>query len=65
MMLESEPKNGRIDIRTTITTKKILQDAASISSKSVSEFLLDSAISRASEVLADRRLFILDRKSVV
>ena len=40
--------------------KRALQDAATVSSKTVSEFLLDSALTKAAEVLADRRLFLLD-----
>ena len=60
MHLEPEPKSVRIDIRTTPTVKRALQDAASVSSKTVSEFLLDSALVRAAEVLADRRLFLLN-----
>jgi len=60
MLLEQEPKSERIDIRTTQRVKRTLQDAATASSKTVSEFLIDSAMSRAAEVLADRRLFLLD-----
>ena len=60
MQLEQEPKSERIDIRTTPRVKRTLQDAATVSSKTVSEFLLDSALTKAAEVLADRRLFLLD-----
>ncbi len=60
MQLEQEPKSERIDIRTTPSVKRALQDAAIVSSKTVSEFLLDSALTKAAEVLADRRLFLLD-----
>jgi uncharacterized protein (DUF1778 family) len=60
MQLEQEPKSERIDIRTTPRVKRALQDAATVSSKTVSEFLLDSALTKAAEVLADRRLFLLD-----
>ncbi|MDD5273627.1 MAG: DUF1778 domain-containing protein [Methylovulum sp.] len=60
MHIETEPKSERIDIRTTPRVKRTLQDAASVTSKTVSEFLLDSALTRAAEVLADRRLFLLD-----
>jgi uncharacterized protein (DUF1778 family) len=60
MHIETEPKSERIDIRTTPRVKRALQDAASVTSKTVSEFLLDSALTRAAEVLADRRLFLLD-----
>ncbi len=60
MHLEQEAKTERIDIRTTPRVKRALQDAATVSSKTVSEFLLDSALTKAAEVLADRRLFLLD-----
>lgn len=60
MQLEQEPKSERIDIRTTPRVKRALQDAATVSSKTVSEFLLDSALTKAAEVLADRRLFLMD-----
>jgi len=60
MQLEQESKSERIDIRTTQRVKRTLQDAATASSKTVSEFLLDSALTKAAEVLADRRLFLLD-----
>ena len=60
MQLEQEPKSERIDISTTPRVKRTLQDAATVSSKTVSEFLLDSALTKAAEVLADRRLFLLD-----
>jgi uncharacterized protein (DUF1778 family) len=56
----NEPRNQRIDIRTTPSVKRALQDAATTSSKTVSEFLLDSALSKAAEVMADRRLFLLN-----
>lgn len=60
MRLEPEPRRERIDIRTTTTAKRTLQDAAALSSKTVSEFLLDSALTKAAEVLADQRLFLLN-----
>jgi uncharacterized protein (DUF1778 family) len=60
MPFEQESKSERIDIRTTPRVKRTLQDAATVSSKTVSEFLLDSALTKAAEVLADRRLFLLD-----
>jgi uncharacterized protein (DUF1778 family) len=60
MPRKNEPRSERIDIRTTPGVKRVLQDAASTSSKTVSEFLLDSALSKAAEVMADRRLFLLN-----
>jgi uncharacterized protein (DUF1778 family) len=40
-----------------------LQAAAAAERKSVSEFVLDTALSEAEERLADRRVFMLDGKS--
>jgi uncharacterized protein (DUF1778 family) len=62
MKTEQNAKSERIDIRTTSSVKRILQDAASASSKTVSEFLIDSALTKATEVLADRRLFLMDNE---
>lgn len=59
-MLGTQAKSERIDIRTTQHVKHTLQQAAAASHKSVSEFLLDSALSKAAEVLTDRRVFVLD-----
>ena len=55
-----EQKTERIDIRTSFTAKAVLQQAASSVNKTVSEFLLDTGLSAASEVLADRRVFALN-----
>lgn len=60
MIPETPAKSERIDIRTTQIVKRTLQEAAAASHKTVSEFLLDSALTQAAEVLADRRLFLLD-----
>lgn len=60
MPSELEPRSERIDIRTTPSVKRALQEAASTTRKTVSEFILDSALTRAAEVMADRRLFLLD-----
>lgn len=53
-------KTERIDIRTSVSVKAVLQQAAASVNKSVSEFLLDSGLSAASETLADRKLFALN-----
>ena len=60
MNTTAESRSERIDIRTTPSAKQLLQQAARAANKTVSEFLLDSALSAASETLADQRLFILD-----
>jgi Uncharacterized protein conserved in bacteria len=59
-MAELETKSERIDIRTTASVKHVLQEAAAATNKTVTEFLIDSALTEAAEVLADRRLFLLD-----
>lgn len=60
MARKTEPRSERIDTRTTRSVKRALQDAASASSKTVSEFLPDSALNKAAEIMADRRLFLLN-----
>ncbi len=60
MNLRMESKSERIDIRTTANVKRVLQEAAAAKSKTVTEFVLDVALTEAAEVLADRRLFQLD-----
>lgn len=55
-----ETRSERIDVRTSASVKHLLQQAAQAANKTVSEFMLDSALMAASETLADRRLFLLD-----
>jgi uncharacterized protein (DUF1778 family) len=59
MILESTQKSERIDVRTTPAVKRILQEAAATSNKTVTEFLIDSALTQAAEVLANQRMFSL------
>lgn len=56
----TESKSERIDIRTTASVKRVLQEAAAARHKTVSEFILDVAVTRAAEVLAEQRIFSLD-----
>jgi uncharacterized protein (DUF1778 family) len=56
----AEAKSERVDLRMTPTAKRTLQRAAAVANKSVSEFLLDSSLTAASDMLADRRVFQLD-----
>jgi len=55
-------KSERIDIRTSVTVKALLQQAAEANHKSVSEFLLEHGLIAASEALASRKIFALDDK---
>lgn len=61
MPTTTETRSERIDVRTTPSMKRLLQEAALTANKSVSEFLLESALTAAAEALADRRLFVLDK----
>lgn len=53
-------RSDRIDLRIHPDAKEALQAAASLRHKSVSEFVLESALGAADEVLADRRHFGLN-----
>jgi uncharacterized protein (DUF1778 family) len=53
-------RSEKLDLRLTPEAKQTLQAAAAAARKSVSEFVLDSALSEAEARLADRRLFALD-----
>ncbi|WHZ29143.1 MAG: hypothetical protein OJF51_003944 [Nitrospira sp.] len=54
-------RSETLDLRLSSADKRILEAAASVSNRSVSEFARDSALSRAHEMLADRRMFLLSR----
>jgi uncharacterized protein (DUF1778 family) len=53
-------RSEKLDLRLTRRAKQTLQAAAAASSRSVSEFVLESALARAGEALANRRTFGLD-----
>jgi uncharacterized protein (DUF1778 family) len=53
-------RTNRIDLRIHPEAKEALQAAASLRHKSVSEFILESALGAADEILADRRYFSLN-----
>jgi uncharacterized protein (DUF1778 family) len=50
-------RTEKLDLRLTPDAKRALQAAAKVSHRSVSEFVLESALGRADEALADRRTF--------
>ena len=52
-------KSERIDVRASAPVKQLLQDAARVAHKNVSEFLLDAGITAANQTLADRTRFEL------
>lgn len=53
------PKSERIDVRASAPVKQLLQEAARVTHKNVSEFLLDAGIMAANQTLADRTRFEL------
>jgi uncharacterized protein (DUF1778 family) len=53
-------RSEKLDIRLTSAAKRMLNVAASAAGRSVSEFVLESALARAEETLADRRHFGLN-----
>jgi uncharacterized protein (DUF1778 family) len=53
-------RSEKLDLRLTRDAKTALQAAAAAQNRSVSEFVLESALARAYEALADRRRFGLD-----
>jgi uncharacterized protein (DUF1778 family) len=58
--MAAEKRNEKLDIRLTPSAKRALQNAAKLAQRSVSEFVLESALQRAEETLLDRRYFNLD-----
>ena len=55
-----ETRNEKLDLRLTPSAKRTLQTAALAAKRSVSEFVLESALARAEETLPDRRHFRLN-----
>ncbi len=62
-MRQSTNRTEKLDLRLTREAKQTLQAAARAQRKSVSEFVLDTALREAEERLADRRVFTLDAKT--
>ncbi|MDB5453665.1 MAG: hypothetical protein JWO33_2243 [Caulobacteraceae bacterium] len=59
-MTKAAPRTEKLDLRLTPAAKRLLQTAASVKARSVSEFVLESALARAEETLPDRQRFGLD-----
>lgn len=53
-------RSEKLDVPLSAADKRTLE-AAAVASRSVSEFVRESALSRADEMLADRRAFILSK----
>ena len=59
-MTVRSPRSKKLDLRLTPAAKQTLQKAAQASNRSLSQFVLKSALAHADETLADRRSFILN-----
>ncbi len=57
--MSTAARSEKLDLRLTPQAKRRLYAAAQAEQRSVSEFVLQSALERAEETLADRRLFAL------
>ena len=55
-------RTEKLDLRLSSSAKQTLQAAARAARKSVSAFVIDTALIEAEERLADRRIFPLDAK---
>jgi uncharacterized protein (DUF1778 family) len=58
----TKPRSERVDLRMTPAAKRTLQQAAAVTNKTLTEFLLDTGLNAAFDALADRRVFQLDAK---
>ncbi len=60
VMTSAPLRSEKLDLRLTPGAKQTLQRAAAAAQRSVSEFVLESALANAAETLADRQSFQLD-----
>lgn len=54
------PRSEKLDIRITPHAKQLLQEAANERHTTISQFVLDNALSAAREVLAERNQVVLN-----
>lgn len=55
-------KNTRLDIRTTTSAKEILEQAANMMGTTLSAFMLESAMSKARDIIAQNQVIHLNHK---
>ncbi len=60
MTTSSSQRSDKLDIRISPEAKRILQEAARARHTTISQFVIDSALITANEVLAERRRIGLD-----
>jgi len=59
-----QTRNARLELRLPSDVKNMLQQAADAMGKKLSEFVIDSARHEAVDVIADRRVFLLDKQQM-
>jgi uncharacterized protein (DUF1778 family) len=59
-MSETSARSEKLNLRLSLAAKRLIQAAAEANARSVSEFVLESALARAEETLPDRRRFGLN-----
>src|ERR1700712_1314541 len=58
--IKAARRSEKLDLRLTPEAKQTLHAAANSKGRSVSEFVLESALAHAAEILPDRRQFFLN-----
>jgi len=56
-------RSGRLGLRTTGFQAALIQRAAEVAQKSITEFVLTSACEKAEQTLLDQRFFLIDEKT--
>lgn len=59
-VIAADRRTEKLDFRVSRAAKAKLQAAASATHRSMSDFVMESALARAEEALAERRTFALD-----
>lgn len=59
----SAVRSGRLGLRTTPVQAALIQRAAEVTQKSITEFVLTSACEKAEQTLLDQRLFLIDEQT--
>ena len=58
--MSTAARSEKLDLRLTPEAKRRIIAAAEVQQRSVTDFVLQSALERADEVLADKRVWVLD-----
>lgn len=60
---ERNKRASRLNLRTSAQQQQLIRSAAAASDKTVTEFVLESAMSHAERILTDRRWFVLSEEA--